>query len=98
MLVIGNKKRFAVELVPVTPSWEIRYAPERAAWAGTAIWADGTNLCSHVIPGSSEIQDFFYIPLGPLIDWLVRTYPALKFQERAAMFGTTSELHRSVDR
>lgn len=97
MLVIGNKKRFAFELVPVTPSWEIRYAPERAAWAGTAIWANGKNLCSHVVPGSSEIQDFFYIPLGPFVDWLVRTYPALKFQERAPMFATTSELHRSVD-
>lgn len=97
MLVIGNKNRFAFELVPVSPSWEIRYAPERAAWAGAAIWANGKNLCSHVVPGSSEIQDYFYIPLGPLVDWLVRTYPALEFQERAPMFATTSELHQSVD-
>ena len=51
MVVIGNKLKLAFELIPVTPSWEIRYAPEAAAWAGTAIWVDGMNLCSHVGSG-----------------------------------------------
>jgi hypothetical protein len=98
MVVIGNKLKFAFELIPVTPSWEIRYAPEMAAWAGTGIWVNGKNLCSHVLPGSSEIQEYFYIPLGPLVDWLVRVFPALEFQERASLFPTTRYLHQSVDR
>ena len=97
MVVIGNKQRLAFELVPVTPSWEIRYAPEMAAWAGTAIWVNGMNLCSHILPGSSEIQEYFYVPLGPLVDWFVRTFPALEFQERASVFPTTRYLHQSVE-
>ena len=98
MALIGNKLKLAFELIPVSPSWESRYAPEQAAWAGTAIWANGKNLCSHVVPGASEIQEYLYVPLGPLVDWLVRAFPALEFQERAPIFATTSELHRSVDR
>lgn len=98
MTVIGNKLTFGIELVPVTPSWEIRYAPERAAWAGTAVWVDGKNLCSHVVSGSSEVVDFFFIPLGPLTDWLVRAFPAIEFQERAPFFPTTRDLHGSVAR
>jgi hypothetical protein len=98
MSVIGNQLRLAFELVPVTPSWERRYAPERAAWAGTAIWAGGQNLCSHVLPGSTEIREFFFIPLAPLVDWLVQAFPAIAFQERAPVYPTTRNLHESVER
>jgi hypothetical protein len=98
MVVIGNKQRFAFELIPVTPTWGIRYAPEMAAWAGTAIWAHGMNLCSHVMPGSSEVREYFYVPLGPVVDWLVRVYPALAYQERAPIFPTTRHLHESAER
>jgi uncharacterized protein DUF955 len=98
MSLIGNKNQLAFELVPVQPSWEIHYPPERAAWAGTAIWAGGNNLCRHVLPGSNEVQDFLYLPLGPLADWIVRSFPALSFEERAANFPTSDRLHESVER
>ena len=32
-MLIGNRERFALELTPVSPSWEPRYEPEAAAWA-----------------------------------------------------------------
>lgn len=98
MTVIGNKLRLAFEFVPVTPSWERRYAPAQSAWAGTAIWVEGRNLCSHVAPGSSAIEEYFYIPLGPLVDWLVRAFPAIEFQERAPQFATTRAMHQSAER
>ncbi len=98
MTLIGNKLRLAFELVPVAPSWERRYAPERAAWAGTAIWAGGKNLCRHAVPGSSEIQDFFFIPLAPIVDWLLNAFPAIEFEERAPVFLTTRELHENARR
>ena len=98
MSVIGNRSRLAFEFVPVTPSWERRYAPERTAWAGTAIWAGGQNLCRHVVPGSTEIREFFFIPLAPLVDWLLQAFPAIEFQERASVFLTTRELHASAQR
>lgn len=98
MTVIGNTSTFAFELVPVTPSWEVHYPPERAAWAGTAIWVAGQNLCRHVVPGSNAVNDYFYVPLGPIADWLVRAFPAIQFQERASFFPTTRDLHGSVER
>jgi hypothetical protein len=98
MSVIGNRLKLAFELIPVTPSWARRYRPERAAWAGTAIWAGGKNLCSHVVPGSSEIRDFLFVPLGPIVDWLVQAFAAIEFQGRAPVFRTTRDLHGSVER
>ncbi len=98
MIMIGNTSKFGFQLVPVTPSWERRYPPERAAWAGTAIWVAGKNLCSHVMPGSTQIEEFFYIPLAPIVDWLVGAFPAIEFEERAPRFLTTRDLHRSVDK
>ena len=98
MSLIGNRNTLAFELTPVAPSWELRYAPERVAWAGLAIWVGGHNLCRHVIPGSSELRDALYVPLGPIVDWLVRAFPALEFEERAASFPTTRHLHRDVER
>src|SRR2546429_959906 len=98
MAVIGRTSTLAIELVPVTPSWELRYEPERAAWAGTAIWAGGENLCRHVLPGSSEVSDYFFIPLAPLVDWLCQAFAAIAFEERAPVFATTRNLHESVER
>jgi hypothetical protein len=96
--LIGNKSRLAFDLVPVAPFWETRYEPERAAWAGMALWAGGENLCEHIVPGTSEIRDRLYVPLAPLVNWLVRSFPAMEFEERAAVFPTTRQLHESAAR
>ncbi len=97
-MLIGNRQRLAFELIPVSPSWERRYGPERAAWAGLSIWVADENLCRHVLPGSAEIHDFLFVPLGPIADWLTLVFPALTFEERAALFPTTRRLHEDVDR
>lgn len=97
MSVIGSRSTLAFELVPVAPSWERRYAPERVAWAGIAIWAGGQNLCCHLLPGSTELRDYFFIPLAPIVDWLVKVFPAIEFQERAPGFPTTRHLHESAE-
>ncbi|HXM56130.1 MAG TPA: ImmA/IrrE family metallo-endopeptidase [Candidatus Dormibacteraeota bacterium] len=98
MTLIGNTNSLAFDLVPVAPYWDTRYGPERAAWAGMALWGDGENLCEHVVTGSSEVRDRFYIPMGPLVDWLVRSFPAIEFEERAARFPTTRQLHEAAAR
>lgn len=98
MSLIGNKRDFAFELIPVSPSWETRYGPEAAAWVGLAIWVGGKNLCRNVITGSSEIDEYLYVPGAPLADWIVRSFPALQFEERAADFPTSRLLHESVSR
>ncbi len=98
MTLIGNTETLAFELTPVAPSWERRYAPERAAWAGVAIWVDGRNLCSHIVPGTSEVQDALFLPLAPMADWLARSAGAMEYEERAADFPTTAQLHETADR
>jgi len=98
MTLIGNRRGLAFELAPVTPSWERRYGPEAAAWAGLSIWAGNENLCRHVVPGSSEIQDRLFVPLGPIADWLVAVFPALRFEERAAVFPTSRRLPEDLAR
>jgi hypothetical protein len=96
--LIGNTNSLAFDLVPVAPYWDVRYGPERAAWAGMALWAGGENLCEHIVPGSSEVRDRFYIPMAPLVNWLVRSFSAIEFEERAASFPTTRRLHESAAR
>ena len=98
MPLIGNVRSLGFDLVPVAPFWETRYGPERAAWAGMALWAGGQNLCEHIVPGSSEARDRFYVPLGPLVDWLIRAFPAIEFEERAASFPTSGHLHECAAR
>ena len=98
MSLIGNIKLLAFDLVPVAPYWDARYGPERAAWAGMALWAGGANLCEHIVPGSSEVRDRFYIPMAPLVNWLVQSFPAIEFEERAPRFPTTRHLHEAAAR
>lgn len=95
-MLIGNRERFAIELVAVEPSWERRYAPEAAAWAGLTIWVNGCNLCAHILEGEEELRTAFHVPLAPIADWLVRSFPALALEERAPWFPTSRRLHETV--
>lgn len=98
MPLIGNKQRLAFELAPVAPAWETRYPVERAAWAGLAIWVGDHNLCAHLLDGAGAVEEFFYVPLGPIGDWLYRALAALEFEERAPGFPTTSDIFASAER
>jgi hypothetical protein len=96
-MLIGNRERFALELSPVSPSWEPRYEPEAAAWAGLSIWAQGKNLCAHVRGGEEELRMALFVPLGPIADWFVRAYPGIAFEERPRWLETkTRRLHEVV--
>jgi hypothetical protein len=95
-MLIGNRERFAIELSPVSPSWERRYRPEEAAWAGLSLWASGANLCRHVRSGEEGIREAFYVPLAPIATWIVQNYAALAFEERASLFVTRRRLHDAV--
>jgi hypothetical protein len=95
-MLIGNTGIFAFDVEPVAPSWELRYAPEAAAWAGLSLWVRGQNLCEHVREGEQGLRARFYVPLGPIADWLVRAFPAIRHEERAPWFPTQSRLHETV--
>ena len=59
-MLIGNRERFALELSPVSPSWEPRYEPEAAAWAGLGIWAQEARatLDASKITSSSRLASW----------------------------------------
>ena len=95
-MLIGNQERLAFEIVPVAPGWERRYEPEAACWAGLAVWVAGKNLCANVRIGGDEIRHYLYVPLGPLADWLVRSYPGFAFEERAPFWSSGGRLHDAV--
>lgn len=96
-MLIGNRERFALEPLPVSPSWEPRYEPEAAAWAGLSIWARGRNLCAHVRAGEEELRTALFVPLGPIADWFVRAYSGIAFEERPPWLETkTRRLHEVV--
>ncbi len=91
----GSSDRFALEIDPRVPTWERRYAPERTAWAALAVWVQGQNLCAHSERGTDRVVDAFNVPLAPIADWLVRSWPYVAFEERAAQFAQQGGLHET---
>ncbi|MDE0446327.1 MAG: ImmA/IrrE family metallo-endopeptidase [Spirochaetaceae bacterium] len=76
----------ALEVLPLSPTWERRYLPERTAWAQLAIWVSGTNLCENILDGAHSIRADINVPLAPLVDWLVRSWTFIEFEERPGCF------------
>lgn len=95
-MLIGNRAHLGFDIIPVTPSWDRRYEPEAAAWAGLAIWVKNQNLCKHVREGEESVRTHFFVPLAPIADWLVRAYPGLALEERAPFLQITPNLHQVV--
>ncbi len=89
MSLIANRDLLGFDVVPVRPSWDSRYAPEQVAWAGLALWVGGENLCRHVVAETAQVEEYLFLPLAPLADWLVRSFPAIAFEERPKLFGAT---------
>ena len=85
-MLIGDRGRLAIELHPLAPGWERRYAPERTGWAGLSIWINGRNLCQNLLDGSNSIRESVNVPLGPLADWLMRSWTFIRFEERPGLF------------
>lgn len=95
-MLIGNRQRFAFEIVPVEPSWPVHYQPEAAAWAGLSIWVAGANLAAHVRDGEHEVRAALHVPLAPLADWFVQSIAALTLEQRARWVPTKRGLHAVV--
>ena len=84
-MLIGDRGRLAFELHPLAPTWERRHLPERTGWAQLSIWVNGANLCRNVLDGPS-IREGVNVPLGPVADWLVRSWTFIRFEERPDCF------------
>lgn len=80
-MLFGNRETFALEIEPVAPSWGTKYLPESTAWAGFSVWLSGTNICRHLIHGTSQVQDCVYVPLASIADWFTSSWKALSFEE-----------------
>ena len=84
-MLIGSRDRLAFELHPLAPTWERRHLPERTGWAQLSIWVNGNNLCRNVLDGPS-VREGVNVPLGPMADWLVRSWTFIRFEERPDCF------------
>jgi hypothetical protein len=97
-MLLGSRKTLGIEIRPLGPTWERRYLPERTTWGALSIWVDGTNLCRNLRVGSDSVEDSVNVPLAPLADWLVRSWPSLAFEERASTYPTMPPLHDTLSR
>ena len=85
-MLIGNRNDFAIELDPLSPTWERRYLPERSAWARFSFWVGGRNLCRNLLDGTQSVREGVNVPLAPLADWFVRSWTFLAFEELPGCF------------
>lgn len=97
-MIVGDKSVFAWELRPVSPHWETRYLPERAAWVALSIWVNDENLCRYIDPRTRQALDELYVPLAPVADWLVKAYGALANEERPSLLPPSRSLHDLLQR
>ena len=95
-MLIGNRNDLAFEVLPLAPTWERRYLPERTAWAQLAIWVRGTNLCKNHPEGSESVRAHVNVPLAPLVDWLVRSWTFIEFEERPGCFPPRTSLRDTL--
>ena len=80
----------------MTPTWVRRYLPERSAWAQLAIWVRGTNLCENLLDGSQSVRAGVNVPLAPVVDWLVRSWTFIEFEEGPGHFPLRSSLRDTL--
>lgn len=95
-MLIGNRNNLAFEVLPLAPTWERRYLPERTAWAQLAIWVRGTNLCRNHLDGSDSVRDGINVPLAPVVDWLVRSWTFIEYEEGPECFPLRSSLRDTL--
>ena len=95
-MLIGNRNELAIELHPLVPGWERRYLPERSAWARFSIWVGGRNLCRNLLEGSESVREGVNVPLAPLVDWIVRSWTFLAFEEHPGCFPLRASLRDTL--
>lgn len=91
-MLIGNRNELAMELHPLSPTWERRYLPEQTAWARFSLWVGGRNLCRNLLEGSEVVREGVNVPLAPLADWIVHSWTFLAFEEHPGCFPLRASL------
>lgn len=97
-MLLGNTNSLGLDVLPVAPGWKTHHVPEQAGWAGLAIWVDEENLCRHILPGSDRVEERVYVPLGPLADWFVNSWPAIAYEERPRHFPVGLDSRATFER
>ena len=95
-MLIGNCNDLAIELHPLSPTWERRYMPEQSGWARFSLWVGGRNLCRNLLEGSQSVREGVNVPLAPLADWLVRSWTFLVFEEHPGCFPLHGSLRDTL--
>ncbi len=96
-MLLGNRRRFAVELDPIQPGWERNSPADQGPWARLVIWVSDRNLTANWRSGGELIRPGVFVPLAPLADWLVRNARFIAFEESAHPFSTDANLIQSLD-
>src|SRR5262245_4949058 len=96
--IFGNRERLGIEIRPLAPSWPRRYLAEQTAWATLLFWVHGTNLCRHTTRGTDQVEEGLNVPLAPIADWMVRSWSAILFEERARSYASSDQLHWDLSR
>ncbi len=89
---IGDVRRLAFDIEPVSPSWDRRSPGELGPWAQLAIWAADQNFCRNWFPATRSVNEGVYVPLAPIADWLVRYARYIAYEESARAFPTDVDL------
>jgi len=96
-MLFGSRNALGIEISPLDPTWPRRYAAEKSTWAALRVWAKGSNLCRHTLPGTEQVIDALNVPLAPIANWLVQSWLHLLFEERPSLFAAADRLHGSYD-
>lgn len=98
MTTFGNREKFAIEVAPLTPTWERRYPVEIDCWASLSIWIRGRNLCEHTLPGEGQLRAGVNVPLAPIAGWFFDSWIPLLFEERPRLLPAQETPHETLQR
>ena len=95
---LGDIRRLAFDLDPVSPSWERRTPSDQGPWAQFAIWGAEQNFCRNWFPAIRSVNEGVYVPLAPIADWFLRCARYIAYEESSRAFPTdvdlTCQLHK----
>src|SRR3954464_1553211 len=89
---LGDTRRLAFDIEPVSPSWERRTPSDQGPWAQLFIWAAEQNFCRNWFPATRSVHEGVYVPLAPIADWLLRCARYITYEESSRAFPTDVDL------
>ncbi len=89
---LGDIRRLAFDIEPVSPSWDRRTPSEKGPWAQLSIWAAEQNFCRNWFSATRSVNEGVYVPLAPIADWLLRCARYITYEESSRAFPTDVDL------